>query len=848
MEQIRISVRNLVEFILQSGDIDNRHGSMADKEAMQIGSRLHRKIQGQMGAAYRAEVSLKQVIDCQEYSISVEGRADGIFTEDEQCFIDEIKGIAKDVSKMDEPVPVHLAQAKCYACMYTAQESMEQIGVQMTYVNLDTEEIRRIRKEYALADLKKWFDEIIEEYKKWASFQVAWKHARQESIKPVVFPYPYRDGQKELAGAVYRTIAREKKLFIQAPTGVGKTMATVFPAVKAVGEGLGEKIFYLTAKTITRTVAQEAFTLLKKQELQYKVVTLTAKEKLCICEEPDCNPVSCPYARGHYDRINDAVFELLTGICGHEPPSEKETEETKNAAFAQKSMFTEEMPAEEEQKTECRRSSLSEEEYLRERQNGNYTRDVILAHAKRWQVCPFEMSLDLSLWVDAVICDYNYVFDPQAKLKRFFADGVKGDYIFLIDEAHNLVERGREMYSAALYKEDFLEMKRLLKPYSKKAERTLEKCNKYLLEMKRECESYQLLNDIGPFAIALMNVSSQLENLLEEQESVLNRVGSDPKLRKTVLDFYFQVRSFLEVYEELDDSYQIYTEQEDGRFKLKLYCIQPAGKIGDCLAKGRGTILFSATLLPVRYYMELLSGTEEDYAVYAKSTFDPAKKKLLIGADVSSRYTRRGEAEYRRIARYMEEMVKAQAGNYLVFFPSYKMMEEVREIFETECRLPVRILMQNSRMTENQREAFLEEFRTMKENVPADMVRESLLGFCVMGGIFGEGIDLKRDQLIGAAIVGTGLPQICNEREILKQYYDRRGEDGFAYAYQYPGMNKVMQSAGRVIRTDEDRGVILLLDERFCQWQYRSIFPREWADYEICSLHSVSEKLRGFWK
>lgn len=812
MEQIRISVRNLVEFILQSGDIDNRHGSMPDKEAMQIGSRLHRKIQGQMGAAYRAEVSLKEVIDCGDYSISVEGRADGIFTEDEQYFIDEIKGVARDVGRMDTPVEVHLAQAKCYACIYAEQKKLECIGVQMTYVNLDTEEVRRMRSEYTRAELRGWFDGILEKYKKWASFQVEWKQIRQASVKTAVFPYPYRDGQKDLAGAVYRTIAREKKLFIQAPTGVGKTIATVFPAVKAVGEGLGDKIFYLTAKTITRTVAQEAFMLLKQQGLQYKVVTLTAKEKLCVCEEPDCNPVSCPYAKGHYDRINDAVFELLTGQCENEPPGQAE-------------------------------KVLSQEAYLKERQAGNYTRDVILAHAERWQVCPFEMSLDLSLWVDAIICDYNYVFDPQAKLKRFFADGIRGDYIFLIDEAHNLVERGREMYSAVLYKEDFLEIKRLLKPYSKKAERTLEKCNKYLLEMKRECESYQLLKDIGPFAIALMNASAQLENLLEEQDSVLNRPGGDPAMRKAVLDFYFQVRSFLQIYEELDDSYQIYTEQEaDGRFKLKLYCIQTAGKIGDCLAKGRGTILFSATLLPVRYYMDLLSGTEEDYAVYAKSTFDPGRKKLLIGADVSSRYTRRGEMEYRKIAKYIEKMTEAQKGNYLVFFPSYKMMEEVEELFLETCQSPVQVLTQNSRMTEMEREEFLAEFQKTEER------EGSLIGFCVMGGIFGEGIDLKRDRLIGAVIVGTGLPQICNEREILKQYYDRHGADGFVYAYQYPGMNKVMQSAGRVIRTDEDRGVILLLDERFCQWQYRSIFPREWADYEICSLQNVRSKLDGFWE
>jgi len=795
MDIIKISVRNLVEFILRSGDIDNRQGAMADREAMQMGSRLHRKIQGQMGASYRAEVPLKKEIDCEDYLIVLEGRADGIFTEKEKTWIDEIKGVCRDIGRMEEPVPVHLAQAKCYACIYAAQNELETIGVQMTYANLETEEIRRFISEYTREELQEWFDEVIDSYRKWASFQVEWRRIRQESIGAVSFPYAYREGQKALAGAVYRTIEHQKKLFIQAPTGVGKTISAVFPAVKAVGLGQGDKIFYLTAKTITRTVAQEAFLLLKQGGLRYKVITLTAKEKLCFCGEPDCNPEKCPYAKGHYDRINDAVFELLTG------------------------------------------------------DGGDYTREAILAHAEKWQVCPFEMSLDLSLWVDAVICDYNYVFDPQAKLKRFFADGVKGDYIFLIDEAHNLVERGREMYSASLYKEDFLEIKKLLKPVSKKAERALEKCNRMMLEWKRECESYTLFHDIAPFALALMNVSTQLENLLEDREGVLNRIhggeaGEDmAQVRKRVLEFYFQVRSFLDIYEELDESYEIFAQQEaDGRCMIKLFCIHTAGKIGECLEKGRAAVLFSATLLPVRYYMELLSGQESDYAVYAKSTFRPEMKKVLVARDVSSRYTRRNAAEYRKIADYIRSMVEARAGNYMIFFPSYKMLEEVRECFEEDNRGNVRVISQESRMTETQREEFLEQFSKTPE------AGVSLAGFCVMGGIFGEGIDLKHEQLIGAAVVGTGLPQVCNEREILKNYYDRKGMDGFAYAYQYPGMNKVMQSAGRVIRTDDDRGVILLLDERFCQSRYRNTFPREWADFEICSLGTAKEKLAQFWK
>ena len=479
-----------------------------------------------------------------------------------------------------------------------------------------------------------------------------------------------------------------------------------------------------------------------------------------------------------------------------------------------------------------------------EENSANYSRESIMEQAEKWKVCPFEMALDVSLWSDAIICDYNYVFDPQAKLKRFFAEGVKGDYLFLIDEAHNLVERGREMYSATLYKEDFLEVKRFLRPFSRKAVAALERGNKYLLEWKRECEEYTLLSNIDAFALNLFNVSHALEQLLEDRESVMNRPSTDSEIeegRKKTLDFYFQVRAFLEIYEELDDSYEIYVQHDrEGRFALKLYCIHTADKIGQCLEKGRASILFSATLLPVQYYMELLSGKSEDYAVYARSTFDPSRKKVLLGLDVSTKYTRRTPAEYQKIASYIRQITDSRQGNYLVFFPSYKMMTDVRGFFEAEMQDDTEILEQSMHMSEAQREEFLEQFQERESG--------TLIGFCVMGGIFGEGIDLKKDRLIGAIVVGTGLPQVCNEREILKQYYDRRDMDGFDHAYRYPGMNKVMQSAGRVIRTDEDTGVIVLLDERFGQAQYRSSFPREWADYETCTLRNVKEKLERFWK
>lgn len=775
---IKISVRSLVEFILREGDIDNRIGQLADKEAMQLGSKIHRKIQRQMGSNYFAEVPLKFSISYENFELQIEGRADGIIEEDE-IVIDEIKGVFRDLQSIQEPIGVHLAQAKCYAYIYGSQKKQKQIAVQMTYCNMETEEIKRFRQSYSMHELETWFEYLIEEYRKWAEFQVEWKEKRNQSIKTLEFPYEYREGQKNLATSVYRTILRKKKLFIQAPTGVGKTIATVFPSVKAVGEGLGDKIFYLTAKTITRTVAEQAFQQLKEQNLEYKVITLTAKDKICFCEETNCNPEDCPYAKGHFDRVNDAVYEMITTTS-------------------------------------------------------DMSRESIEEHAKKHQVCPFEMALDVSLWVDAVICDYNYVFDPNAHLRRFFADGAKGDYIFLIDEAHNLVERAREMYSATIYKEELLEAKRVVKSLDAKLARRLEVCNKQLLELKRECETYQIHNSVGHFSISMTNLLMEFERFMEECEYA--------EIREQLLETYFHVRTFLNVYDVLDENYTIYTEMEsDGRFKLKLFCVNPAVNLEEFLAKGNSTIFFSATLLPIHYYKQLLSVEKDDYAIYAESPFDPENRCIIIGRDVSSKYTSRNQAMYDKFMQYILTVVRSKKGNYLVFFPSYRFMEAVYEKLEPYLQEEkITCLLQQQYMNEQMREEFLEEFEKERE--------ESLLGFCVMGGIFSEGIDLTDEKLIGAIIAGTGLPQVCNEREILKHYFDRQNGKGFDYAYLYPGMNKVLQAAGRVIRTETDRGIVLLLDERFLYRQYQEIFPREWGNCLNCTIENVETRLKKFWE
>ena len=773
---VRISVRNLVEFIMRSGNLDNRRGSM-DKEAMQKGSRLHRKIQKQMGSSYMAEVPLKKETEYEDVVIVVEGRADGIFSENGETSIDEIKGIYGNVEKLQEPIAVHRAQAMCYGWIYAEKQNLDSIGIQMTYANLDTEEIRRFQERLTREELEIWYGNLLDAYHKWISWQIKWKRERNASMEKLEFPFAYREGQRQMVSSVYHSISSGKQIFIQAPTGVGKTMSTIFPAVRAVGEGKGETVFYLTAKTITRTVAEEAYGILQEKGLWFKVLTLTAKEKLCFCEKTECNPQNCPYAEGHYDRINDAVYELWT---------------TQNT----------------------------------------YDRETLRNHAEKWHVCPFEMSLDLALWVDGVICDYNYVFDPNVHLKRFFGEGVKGNYIFLIDEAHNLVERGREMYSAAICKEDILEVKKRVKNYSPGLSRALEKVNRQLLELRKTCEKYEILENPGAVSLGMLQVMGELDKFLEEppNEEVVDEI----------LDFYFCVRDFLNIDELVDENYVVYTENgEDGKFWMKLFCVNPAANLGAFLGKGISTVFFSATLLPMTYYRKLLSVREDDYGIYVQSPFDRKKRCILIGYDVSSRYTRRNYEEYRRIAEYIARTIWQKKGNYMAFFPSYRLMEEVKAVYETEFSVDwVRCISQTSGMNEREKEEFLEEFSNQDG---------TLVGFCVMGGVFSEGIDLMGDRLIGAIVVGTGLPQIGTEREILKNYYDTRGENGFDYAYRYPGMNKVLQASGRVIRTQEDIGMILLLDERFRNTDYRPLFPVEWTDRKFCTIENIEDILSGFW-
>ncbi len=856
--------------MLRSGDIDTGAGGGATLTAMQEGSRIHRMIQGKMGPEYEAEVPLYFSCEKSDYRLTIEGRADGIIDNAEGVTIDEIKGTYRRLEYMTEPVLTHVAQAKCYAYMYGIGKNIDEVRVRITYCNLDTEEIRYFYQDYDFKELSEWFTDLVDEYHKWADLKCRQYIERRESISLLEFPFEYRPGQKELATQVYQTIANKKKLFLEAPTGVGKTITTVFPAVKAIGVGKAEQLFYLTAKTITRTVAADAIDILRDKGLKFRSIIITAKEKICFKEKPECNPGACEYADGHYDRVNEALYDML----------------------------------------------INED---------NLSRATIEKYSIKHRVCPFELSLDASLFADAIICDYNYVFDPNAKLQRFFGEGAGGNYLFLIDEAHNLLERGREMYSAHLIKEDFMSLRRELKKtilsevtrkskhksikgqmlldlsapsitreigvfeettdisendenfdekneltdkltadvtpestldtlyfssgkkdrhlaesilvkkgYADKMIAQLEKCNKVLLDMKRECETSRVIDEIDSFIRPLNRLYATISDYLEERER------KKPEVFDELLDLFFNISHFLDMSEQLDGNYVKYTQmQDDGTFMIKLFCVNPRDNLKMCMGKAISTILFSATFLPIQYYKKLLGGDKEDYEVYAKSVFDSSQRGIFIANDVTSKYTRRSEDEFYKISEHVDAVVHSKEGNYIVFCPSHAFMHSIYDIYtENFASASETCVLQLENMSEEDREDFLLLFETEK----------NLTAFCVLGGIFSEGIDLKDDRLIGTVIVGTGLPSVCFERELLKRHFEEEGEDGFDYAYRFPGINKVLQAAGRVIRTESDRGVIALLDERFLQNSYRNLFPVEWSNIKRVDVLNASEEVTEFWK
>jgi DNA excision repair protein ERCC-2 len=772
---LKIAVRDLVAHVLRSGDLSFEFLSPARPvDAI----RIHQKIQQSRPANYSAEVAVSHLVETEWFQLTISGRIDGIYHDADGVLIEEIKTTTRSLDYVeDNENPVHWGQVKAYAYMVALDEKLNALDAQLTYYQVDTGEIRNFKKHYRLSELETFFQGLVADYLQWATTIVNWEVLRDESIGKLEFPFgAYRPGQRDMAVAVYRAIKHNRQQLIQAATGIGKTMAALFPAVKALGEGLTAKIFYLTARTTGRFAAECALDELRTAGLELKSLTITAKDKTCFNPDSACGPEECEFARGHFDRVNGALSDI----------------------FDQQA----------------------------------FTRAAVEQAARDHRVCPFEFALELSLWADCIICDYNYAFDPRVYLRRFFLEE-NGDYTFLVDEAHNLVDRSREMFSAVIHKQPLLDVRRALRHDQPHIYTSLGKINSWMVKARKKCDASGPTHHENDPPEDLYPL---LRSFLRSAERWLSR-NLKTSFREELLDLFFAISGFIRVAEQYDDSYVTCFEKIKKDVKLKLFCIDPSVQLGRALTRCKAAVFFSATMTPMGYFKYILGCDQNAAGMMLPSPFPVENLKLLVYDRISTLYRQR-ESTKQQVAQAIANLVRQKTGNYLVFFPSYEYMLMVLAAFQTEPA-DGEVIVQAPGMSEAEREEFLNRFG--REN------QQSLIGFAVMGGIFGEGIDLVGERLSGAVVVGVGLPGISYERDLIRDYFATHHSAGFEYAYQYPGINRVLQAAGRVIRTERDRGVVLLIDQRYGTHRYRSLLPAEWRPFKMRNEQKLIYALQEFW-
>lgn len=749
------SVRGIIEYVFKNGSLDDRFVSRG--RALE-GTLAHSKMQKDnalLYEQYEKEVKLQYEFEKDNLALLVEGRADGIIIENNNVIIEEIKSTYKELIYIEEDYnALHWAQVKFYGYIYCCNNKIDTITIRLSYFNLNSNEVRSFDKVFKLEELEKFVYTIIDNYLEVISLKEELKLLRNESIKLLEFPFEkYRKGQRELAVNCYNTIRNQGIIFAQAPTGIGKTISTIFPAIKSIGAEMAEKVIYLTAKTITRTVAEDAYIKLFERGLNFKVVTITAKEKMCLNNEVKCNPDDCIYAKDYFTKINTVIKNII-------------------------------------------------------KEDNIFFKNKIIEYAKEYEVCPFELSLDLSDWCDGIICDYNYAFDPRVRLRRIFEDKNE-ENILLIDEAHNLVNRAREMYSCKLDKDKIMPVIKALKGKVPNLHKISNLINKEFIEIRRELEEVNC--SILYKNIKYIELIKLLRVFISEAEGYLVRnkgiSGYDD-----VLEFYYDARSFISLNELYSDEYTTILRREKNNLEIKIFCIDPSKNLRKILTTSKSSIIFSATLSPIKYYVDLIGGDDESFRVRFGSPFNE-ENLLTYTYTLDMRYVNR-EKNIDVLCKVINKFIEDRVGNYIAFMPSFQYLEKIYDKY-VELYGEKNVISQKENMNEEDKEEFLNNFKK----------KDSILGFAVVGGMFSEGIDLPGNMLIGAIIVGVGFPMVSIENNIIAEYFNK---SGFDYAYTYPGINKILQSAGRVIRTENDKGRILFIDSRYKSPKYKMMLPKEW--------------------
>ncbi len=770
----KVSVRDLVAFTRRSGDLSYR--VFVGATALE-GIRGHQRVQRARPEGYRPEVPVSYQHAGDGVILEISGRVDGVYEDREPLIVEEIKTTRRDLDEIPRASrETHLAQAMMYGFILGKERSLRTVAVQLTYLQLDSGKKSETRIELRFDLLYAFFLELIAEYLHWARRLHRWRMMRDASLRELSFPFAeYRRGQRRFAAEVYRAIKAERGLFAQAPTGIGKTLGALFPALKAMPDTKVDKLFFLTAKTMGARAAALALNILREKGTRVKALHLTAKDKMCF--QAACDPEQCEYAKGYYDRLGDALKTLF--------------------------------------------------------EQDDFHMENIRAAGESYQLCPFELSLDLAAWMDVIICDYNYVFDPSVFLRRFFGEP-RQENLLLVDEAHNLVGRARAMYSAELEKRAVLGWKRMIKPRSSLLARKLAGVNRKMLDlvkgMERKGHQAKIEHEVPQKLItALASFCRETDSWLAE-----NPPGELPR---PFLEGYFEMRRFVRTSEYFNPAFAAIYRRRGRNLRVKLFCLDPSRFIEERLARCSAYVFFSATLTPFEYFTRLLGAKSGEHSLRLPSPFPPRNLCPMVAHHLSTRYRDR-EKSRDEVCRVIQAVVTARRGNYLVYLPSYRYLADVFQAFGALCP-GLSTLVQEQSMDDSQRDAFLERFQSES--------KETLVGFAVMGGSFGEGIDLVGERLIGVIVVGVGLPQVNQEQDLIRDYFQERGAPGFAFAYQYPGMNRVLQTAGRVIRSARDRGVVCLLDERFAETRYRLLFPAEWQPRYVGDATSVARELREFW-
>ena len=769
---LTLSVHQLVDFLLRTGDIDNRIYNTA---TMAEGTLIHAIHQSRQGRNYVSEYNLLEEFKVRDFTVVLEGRADGIIDLGSTAIIDEIKSTVAPLEEYYESQKEwHLGQAKCYALMYAHEKKYDSISIRLTYIHqVDKSQLIKTF-DYLTSELENEVSHLLDEYIEFFQILFARKIKRNDSAKTIQFPYgKFREGQKELAKYCYGIAQNGGILFAEAPTGIGKTISTLFPCVKSFANTENEKIFYLTAKNSGKEMAFNTANLLIENGLEASAIEILAKDKVCFCPGKACNPDECPFAKGYYTKIREIV---------------------KNTIINSKTLSTQD----------------------------------IIEIAQHNAICPFELSLDLSLYMDIIICDYNYFFDPIVYLKRFF-DSDASNMIVLVDEAHNLVERGRDMYSASFDSFKYKQVKRSLRHFEYK---------KYKRAQTRMTKFFSQFDDF-PFGNSPIDMFNSTNfNALKDYLVACADVNKNHHgvVTEEFTDFYLDLNKFVKLLDFYDETFQLYISKKEDDVKIQLFCIDPSEHLKRTMDQVKGKIFFSATMSPAEYYMDVIGRDTENPLLTLSSPFDKNNMKVLVAPKISVRYKNRQDT-LTLVADYIKEFVSHKVGNYFIYVPSYEYLEMlIPHLISNNFEL----LVQEKDLSEEEKERFLSCFIEKPE--------KTMLGVAVLGGAFSEGIDLVGERVIGVAIVGVGIPQICFERDLIRKYFQNKANKGYEYAYASPGINKVMQALGRVIRSETDRGVALLIDDRYLTKQYNDIFKGIYADYEVVtSIEDIKEQVENFW-